>query len=57
MRHEDAEMLAALRQSLDDLEKVKLISPDDIQILALKSSLRQRIAEIQKALAKTRRAA
>jgi len=57
MRHEDAEMLAALRQSLDDLEKVKLISPDDLQVLALKASLRQKIAEIQKTAAKQRRSA
>ena len=49
MRHEEAEILAALRRSLDNLEKVKLINPDDIEILALKASLRQRIADIQDA--------
>ena len=52
MRHEDAEMLAALRQSLDDLEKVKLISPDDPEIIGLKTNLRQRIAAIQEGDAK-----
>ena len=57
MRQTDAEMLATLRQSLDDLEKVKLISPQDVQVLALKASLRQKIAEIQKALAKQARTA
>lgn len=43
-------MLAALRQSLDDLQKVKLISPDEI--VALKTSLRQRITSIDDADAK-----
>jgi len=52
MRHHDPEMLAALRQSLDDLENMKLISPDDLAIVALKASLRQRIADIENAGAK-----
>ena len=50
MHQADAEMLATLRQSLDDLERVKLICPEDIQVLALKASLRRKIAEIQRPL-------
>ncbi len=49
MRPDDAEMLAALRQSLNDLENVKLLNPDDLEIIALKASLRERIASIQNA--------
>lgn len=51
MRHHDAEMLAALRQALNDLEHVKLINPDDPDFVALKSNLRQRIADIENAVA------
>lgn len=50
-RHEDAEMLTALKQSLRDLENVKLLSPDDVEIVALKTSLRQKVACIEDAVA------
>ena len=45
LRHNDTEMLAALRQSLKDLENVKLIKPG--AIADLKASLRQRIAGLE----------
>jgi hypothetical protein len=43
-----AELIAAMKQSLRDLEDVKLLSPDDLDIIDQKRILRQNIAELEK---------
>jgi hypothetical protein len=49
MRHSDEPgLLDALKDSLRDLEKVKLIGPDDLDIIDEKRILRQKIAELEK---------
>lgn len=52
MRREDVEMLAALKQSLNDLENITLLNPDDLELVALKNNLRERIATLEKAILK-----
>jgi len=49
MRHShEPELLDALKDSLHDLENVKLISPDDLDIIDEKRILRQKIAELER---------
>ena len=38
----------AMKNRLDDLENVKLLSPDDLDIIEEKRILRQKIAELEK---------
>ena len=48
MRHSlQPELLEALKKSLRDLENVKILNPDDSEILLLRRILRQRIAELE----------
>lgn len=42
-----ADLLNALRQSLREVENLKLLSPDDLDILDLRRSLKERIAAIE----------
>jgi hypothetical protein len=42
-----ADLLAALKQSLHDLENVKLLSPDDLDIVELRRDLKEKIAAIE----------
>jgi hypothetical protein len=44
----EPEMLGAMKDCLRDLENVKLISPDDLDIIDEKRILRQKIAELEK---------
>jgi hypothetical protein len=49
MRHiPQADLLQALKQSLHDLDNVKLLSPDDLDILDLRRNLREQIAAIER---------
>jgi len=49
MRHSnEPELLDALKDSLQDLEGVQLISPEDIEIIAEKRILRQKIEELER---------
>lgn len=49
MRHiSKAELLEAMKQSLHDLENLKLLSPNDLEILGLRRSLRERIAVLER---------
>jgi hypothetical protein len=49
MRHfREPGLLDALKDSLRDLENVKLISPDDLDIIDEKRILRQKIAELER---------
>ena len=49
MRHShESGLLNALRDCLHDLESVKLISPDDLDIIDEKRILRQKIAELER---------
>jgi hypothetical protein len=49
MRHShEPGLLDALKDCLHDLESVKLISPDDLDIIDEKRILRQKIAELEK---------
>jgi hypothetical protein len=49
MRHfHEPDLLDALKGSLRDLENVKLISPDDLDIIDEKRILRQKIAELER---------
>jgi hypothetical protein len=42
-----AELLASMKNSLRDLENVKLLSPGDLDIIDQKRGLRQKIAELE----------
>lgn len=42
------EWLDAMKDCLRDLENIKLLSPDDLDILAQKRALREKIAELEK---------
>lgn len=51
MRHvsvHDREMLDAMKASLRDLQNVKLLSPNDLDILSLRRELRAKIADLEK---------
>ncbi len=49
MRHfHEPELLDVLKDSLQDLEGVQLISPEDIEIIAEKRILRQKIEELER---------
>lgn len=49
MRHVlRAELLDAMKDSLRDLEDLKLLSPSDVDIANQKRVLRQKIAELEK---------
>jgi hypothetical protein len=49
MRHfVEPGLLDALKESLHDLENVKLISPGDLDIIDEKRILRQKIAELER---------
>lgn len=41
------ELLNAMKESLRTLENVKMLSPDDIEILRFRRSLRQKIDELE----------
>jgi hypothetical protein len=41
------ELLDAMKNRLDDLENVKLLSPDDLDIIDEKRILRQKIAKME----------
>jgi hypothetical protein len=47
MRHEP-ELLDAIKDCLHDLENVELLSPDDLDIIDQKRSLRQTIAQLER---------
>ena len=47
MRHEP-EFLDAIKDCLHDLENVELLSPDDLDIIDQKRSLRQKIAQLER---------
>ena len=42
------ELLDAMKDCLRDLESVKLLSPDDLDIIAQKRTLREKIAQLEK---------
>jgi hypothetical protein len=44
----EPELLDAMKDCLRDLENVRLISPDDLDIIDQKRILRQKIAELEK---------
>jgi len=49
MRHvPTADLLEAMRESLRDLENLKLLSPDDLDILDLRRNLKERIAVLER---------
>jgi hypothetical protein len=49
MRHcVEPELLDAMKDCLRELENVRLISPDDLDIIDQKRILRQKIAELEK---------
>ena len=49
MRHfHEPGLLDALKDALRDLENVKLLSPDDLDIIDEKRILRQKIAELER---------
>jgi hypothetical protein len=49
MRHVlKPELLNAMKESLRALENVKMLSPDDIEILRFRRTLRQKIDELEK---------
>ena len=49
MRHvHQTELLAAMKSNLRDLENIRLLGPDDLEILTLRRYLRARIAELEK---------
>lgn len=49
MRHiSKAELLEAMKRSLHDLENLKLLSPNDLEILDLRRSLKERIAALER---------
>jgi hypothetical protein len=49
MRHFlEPELLDAMKDCLRDLDNVKLLSPDDLDIIDQKRILRQKIAELEK---------
>ena len=43
-----AELLEAMKGCLHDLEELKLLSPDDLDIMDERRILRQKIAELEK---------
>jgi hypothetical protein len=43
-----AELLEAMKGCLHDLEELKLLSPDDLDIIDERRTLRQKIAELEK---------
>lgn len=46
------DLLQALKESLQDLENLKLLSPNDLAIFDLKRKLKFQIAELERQLAK-----
>jgi len=44
------ELLDAMKDCLHDLENVELLSPDDLDIIDQKRSLRQQIDELERAV-------
>jgi hypothetical protein len=49
MRHfPQKDLLQALKASLRDLENLKLVSPDDLEILNLRCSIKERIAALER---------
>ena len=49
MRHvPQAEMLAAMKDGLRNLENIELLSPNDLEILSERRDLRAKIAELEK---------
>lgn len=44
----DREMLDAMKASLRDLQNVKLLGPNDLDILSLRRELRAKIADLEK---------
>lgn len=51
MRHiPHRDLLQAMKASLHDLENLKLLSPDDLEILNLRHSLQNRIAALERQL-------
>jgi len=45
-----ADLLDALKQSLRDLENLKLLSPNDLAVLDLRRSLKDQVAALEKEL-------
>ncbi|HXU14134.1 MAG TPA: hypothetical protein VN708_03315 [Terriglobales bacterium] len=43
-----ADLLQAMKDCLRDLENLKLLSPDDLEIFNLRRSLKERIAELER---------
>jgi 3-methyladenine DNA glycosylase AlkC len=43
-----SELLKAMKSSLRELENVKILSPDDIEILRLRRTVRQQIDQLEK---------
>ena len=51
MRHiPQAEMLAAMKDSRRELENMKLLSPNDLNVLSLRRDLRAKISELERHL-------
>jgi hypothetical protein len=48
LHHIEPELLDAMKGCLHDLENVKLLSPDDLDIIDEKRLLRQKIAELER---------
>ena len=50
MRHiiVETDLLQAMKDSLRDLDNLKLISPDDLEILNLRRSLKEQIAAFER---------
>jgi hypothetical protein len=43
-----ADLLEALKQSLRDLDNVKILSPNDLEVLNLRRTLKEQIAAIER---------
>jgi len=51
MRHvPETELLDAMKERLRDLEKIRLLSPTDLEILSLRRNLQRRIALLESQL-------
>jgi len=51
MRHvPEAELLDAMKEQLRDLEKIRLLSPIDLEMLSLRRNLQKRIALLESQL-------
>lgn len=49
MRHiPQADLLRAMKQSLRDLDNLKLLNPNDLEILRLRRSLREQIDRLER---------